>query len=83
MRMSLFLLLTTLGTFIWNIVLVYLGAFLGASWKVVEQYVGFYTIIVVVILALLFIVFLFWFYKKRIKGQIMPVKDEKSDIHKN
>ena len=33
MRFDLFVILTTLGSFIWNIILVYLGAAAGASWE--------------------------------------------------
>lgn len=65
MNVSLFLLFTTLGTLIWNIVLVYLGATVGASWEVIVEYREIYSRVIYVILFLLVIVLLFIFAKRR------------------
>lgn len=50
MKWGIFLPLTTLGTLIWNFVLVYLGASVGASWVVIVEYMYIYSKIVYVIL---------------------------------
>ena len=65
MNVGLFLLLTTLGTLIWNIVLVYLGATVGNSWEVIVEYMDIYSKLVYVILFLLLIFLLFIFIKRR------------------
>ncbi|MFD1708890.1 DedA family protein [Siminovitchia sediminis] len=67
MNVGLFLLLTTLGTLIWNIVLVYLGSLVGASWEVIVNYLDIYSKVMYVILFLLGVVLLFIFFKKRRK----------------
>ncbi|WP_404406984.1 DedA family protein [Jeotgalibacillus malaysiensis] len=50
MKFPLFLVLTTLGTLIWNIVLVSLGASLGNSWDVVVEYMEVYSRVIYIIL---------------------------------
>jgi membrane protein DedA with SNARE-associated domain len=65
MNVGLFLVFTTLGTLIWNIVLVYLGASVGASWEVIVEYMEIYSRVIYVILFLLVIVLLFIFAKRR------------------
>lgn len=67
MNMGAFLLLTALGTSLWNIVLVYAGAFFGASWETAAGYMNTYAMIVSVVFAILIIIFGMLFYKKRIK----------------
>ncbi|NMA79206.1 MAG: DedA family protein [Clostridiales bacterium] len=71
MEMPIFLLLTTAGTFIWNIVLVYLGKALGDLWENVLIYMDTYSFIALVVLGVIFLVLAFIFYKKRIatKGE--------------
>jgi membrane protein DedA with SNARE-associated domain len=69
MNMGIFLLLTTLGTLVWNTVLVFAGAFLGESWEVAAGYLNTYTIIVTVIFAVIFLALGYWYYKKRIKSK--------------
>ena len=67
MKIGSFLLLTTLGTAIWNTVLVWLGVFAGASWEKIVNYLGVYSeaaLIVLIIGAILFAVF---FFKHRVK----------------
>ncbi|MCG0275444.1 MAG: DedA family protein [Thermosediminibacteraceae bacterium] len=49
MKLSTFLLLTASGTFIWNVVLVYLGRFAGEAWETFASYVDLYSIIAVAI----------------------------------
>jgi alkaline phosphatase len=69
MNMGVFLLLTALGTSLWNIVLVYAGAFFGTSWETAAGYMNTYAMIVSVVFAILIIIFGMLFYKKRIKNK--------------
>lgn len=65
MHVGSFLVLTTLGTLIWNTVLVYLGAVLGTSWKYIVIWIGMYSKIVYVTLFILLILCLFLLIKRR------------------
>ena len=67
MKLGLFFLLTTLGTLIWNIVLVYLGASVGSSWEVIVEKMDVFSDIVYVLLALLAIAFVIFYLKIRKK----------------
>lgn len=42
MAMGPFMAMTAAGTLVWNILLVYLGAFAGASWDIVTKYMDTY-----------------------------------------
>jgi len=61
MRFTSFLLLTTIGTAIWNVVLVNLGAFAGDNWKTVANYIATYSNITLAILIIATVAFLIWF----------------------
>lgn len=65
MPLGLFLILTTLGSLIWNTVLVWLGAAAGASWELIVEYIGTYSTITLVVLVLIAAVVAFVFLKKR------------------
>lgn len=65
MKKGTFFLYTTLGTAIWNIILVYLGAFAGAGWERVVQYMDVYSYIALGAMAVIGIGFVIWFLKKR------------------
>lgn len=65
MNFPVFLLFTTLGTLIWNTVLVNIGAAVGASWEDIVGYMDIYSNVVYAILALLIILFVILFIKKR------------------
>jgi len=69
MKFSLFLLLTILGTFIWNTVLVYLGNLAGSAWEKVVSYVDFYSMVVVVLVGIFVFIFLVMFIRKRFLNQ--------------
>lgn len=60
-----FLVFTTLGTMIWNLVLVYLGATLGNSWEVIVEYMDIYSKVIYAVLFVLFVIFIVWFVKRR------------------
>jgi Uncharacterized membrane-associated protein len=67
MNMGAFLLLTTLGTALWNIALVFLGAFFGASWKTAAGYINTYSNVAAIVLLVLIIALCIFLYQKRIK----------------
>ena len=62
-----FLLLTTLGTVIWNTVLVYLGVFMGDKWETIVEIIDKYSKVVLVLLIIVFIGAVIWFYRSRMK----------------
>lgn len=66
-RMSLpvFLVLTTVGTFLWNLVLVWLGSVFGESWHVVVNYVGAASTVVMVLLGLALVALVIWWFVRR------------------
>lgn len=66
MNVSLFLLLTVLGTSIWNMVLVQLGALAGASWEQISVYMDIYSKIALFVLIILFLIVIGIFYQKRV-----------------
>lgn len=55
MNIVLFILLTTLGTFIWNFILVYLGASVGVSWHIIVEYMDIYSNVLYVFLMIVFV----------------------------
>lgn len=65
MHMGKFLLYTTLGTFIWNIVLVFLGAYAGSKWSTIAHYMDLYSNVSVAIMAVIGVSVIIWFVKKR------------------
>ncbi|MDY0404211.1 DedA family protein [Virgibacillus sp. 179-BFC.A HS] len=58
-----FLLLTVVGTAIWNFVLIRIGAAVGSSWHEIVNYMDVFSNIVYVVLAVLIIVFVILFSK--------------------
>lgn len=65
MNFGVFLVLTTLGTLIWNVVLINIGAAVGGSWETIVGYMDIYSNVTYVVLALVFIVFVVLFIRKR------------------
>lgn len=65
MHFGVFLLLTTLGTAIWNTVLSALGYIVGDQWTVIVDVIDKYAALTVVVLALLLVVGIFLFYRRR------------------
>lgn len=65
MKMSIFLSLTTIASFIWNIVLIYLGRVAGKSWHNIVDYIDFYTSIVIIVFLSIAIIFGAIFIKRR------------------
>lgn len=69
MKLGVFLVLTTLGTAIWNTVLVWLGVFAGKSWEKIVQYMNTYSIIALVVMGLIVFILAIIFYKKQLKRE--------------
>jgi len=65
MNFGLFLLFTTIGTLIWNTVLIYLGAAVGSQWETIVHYMDIYSNIAYVIIAIIGIAFIIWYIRKR------------------
>jgi membrane protein DedA with SNARE-associated domain len=65
MKLPIFLSLTTLGTLIWNLVLVFLGAQLGENWEIVAGIFDSYSSLVVLIFGGIFLISFGIFIKKR------------------
>lgn len=65
MNMGIFLLLTTIGTIVWNTVLVSLGAKAGASWENISSVIGEYShMIKLVLVAVAVLTVVIYFSKK-------------------
>ena len=62
-----FLLLTTIGSLVWNTVLTTLGSITGENWSSIADFVSKYSTLTLIILVLAFAVFGYIFYKKRKK----------------
>lgn len=73
MKLSVFIFFTTLGTFLWNVVLVNVGAAVGDNWESIVEVMDVYSNVVYLILLLTFILAVYWFVVKRI---IKPKKQE-------
>lgn len=64
MKFVLFVFFTTVGTLIWNSILVGAGALLGKSWERVLYYMGIYSNVIYVVLGIMFIGILIYFMIK-------------------
>lgn len=60
MNLLSFMLYTTIGTIIWNTLLVSGGVLLGAAWPKIAQWVDYYKYLVLILAGLLFIAWLVW-----------------------
>jgi membrane protein DedA with SNARE-associated domain len=67
MPMPKFLLYTTIGSAIWNTVLVIIGSIVGKNWEKVVEVIGKYSKVVLISLVVLFVIGIFIFYKNRKK----------------
>ena len=65
MNFPLFLLFTTIGTVVWNTILVTLGARVGENWHEIVNYMDVFSNVVYALLALLFIFCVIWYIRKR------------------
>lgn len=67
MNFGLFLLFTTIGTLIWNVILVSVGAAVGESWESIVHFMDIYSNVVYALIGLGIIIFFIWFIGKRRK----------------
>ncbi|WP_028776897.1 DedA family protein [Shimazuella kribbensis] len=65
MNFLVFIIFTTIGSIIWNAILVNIGAALGASWAKVLDYMSAYQDAVIVILVIGFVIGIIWFIRKK------------------
>lgn len=65
MNQWLFLVLTTIGTLIWNLVLVLVGAKVGDNWHQIVNYMDVYSNFMYAVIAIGIIVFIIWFIRKK------------------
>ncbi|MBY0096881.1 DedA family protein [Mesobacillus maritimus] len=64
MNFSTFLIFSTLGTLVWNTILVCLGAFLGESWEVILGYIEIYKDVFYLSFFIIGIVCISWYLKR-------------------
>lgn len=81
MAMLSFLILTTIGSLIWNTVLVILGRIAGDSWNVIAMYVGGYSDIVLILFMIVFVLGIMAFYIKK-SGRIKIMRLRKNKYSK-
>lgn len=82
-NLGLFLTLTTIGSFIWNTVLIILGRIAGASWELIAVYVGEYSDIVLIGFIIMFIFGIISFYNKKSKVvSLTKLKKGRKEISK-
>jgi membrane protein DedA with SNARE-associated domain len=67
MNFSTFIVFSTLGTLVWNTILVSLGAFLGESWEMILGYIEIYKDAFYFLFTIIGILFVSW-YLKRMRG---------------
>ncbi|EKY7671946.1 TPA_asm: DedA family protein [Listeria monocytogenes] len=67
MKMSRFLILTTVGSLLWNTVLIGLGAVLGESWNEIVVFMDSFSTIIYSVIAILVVVGLGFFFRARFK----------------
>ena len=69
MRFGVFMLLTTAGTLIWNLLLIRIGVALGESWEEILHFMEAYSVVTYVILGLLVVLFIIRWVRKRDKSK--------------
>lgn len=67
MKFGMFLLFTTIGTLVWNVVLVTIGAILGDSWEDILSFMDVYSNIAYALIAVAAVVFVTLYIRKRRK----------------
>ena len=65
MNFPLFIIFTSIGTVVWNTILVTLGASVGENWHEIVKYMDVFSNVIYVLLAVLFIVCVIWYIRKR------------------
>lgn len=65
MNFALFLLLTTIGSLIWNVALVSIGAAVGSSWETIVEYMDVYSNIVYALIVVVGLAFLYFLLRRK------------------
>lgn len=65
MKFGMFLLFTTIGTLVWNVILVTIGAILGDSWEDILSFMDVYSNIAYALIAVAAVVFVTLYIRKR------------------
>ena len=68
MKFGLFVLFTTIGTLAWNIILVLVGAALGASWENILHFMDVYSLVVYALLAIIVVGCVIWWIRRMKKA---------------
>lgn len=64
MKFGLFLLFTTIGTVIWNSILVIIGAMLGDNWHRITEFMDIYSSVAYVIIAVVGVAAIVWYVRR-------------------
>ncbi|MDF2537912.1 MAG: hypothetical protein K0S76_933 [Herbinix sp.] len=67
MKFMIFLILTTIGSLIWNIVLVHLGVYAGASWEKIAEGADIYQTITIIVFGVIAVAIVIWYLRFRRK----------------
>ncbi len=70
MKFGLFLLFTTIGTVIWNTILVTVGAALGENWHSITNFMDIYSNIAYAVIAVAGICLIIWFVRRNKKASV-------------
>ncbi len=60
-----FIVYTLMGSFLWNIILIYVGSFVGERWTDIVLILDQYSHFLLILILLSFCIFCLWFYHKR------------------
>lgn len=66
---SKFLILTTLGSLLWNSILILLGLYTGKNWQLIVKIFDDFTIVILILIIIALIYFGYKWYKNRIKSK--------------
>lgn len=69
MKFGLFLLFTTIGTAIWNTILVSVGAAVGGNWESIVEFMDVYSYIAYALIAVIGLAAVIWFLRSRRKPE--------------
>lgn len=67
MNITKFIIYTTLGSLIWNVVLIILGHVVGSNWKSILKIFDLYSVYTVTLIFIILIFLIIKFYKKKLK----------------
>lgn len=68
MKMNKFITYTTLGSLVWNLVLIITGSIVGSNWESILVILDTYSNIVVLLFGIIFVIVITLFYKKRVNN---------------